>query len=81
MGFVDTSDVRKLLQDPELRADIAKAAAEDAGVLDDLADDIADQLEDELESDAELKKQIIDAAMSNPDFKKKLIKELLDDLG
>ena len=81
MGFVDTSDIKNMLQDPELRADIAKAAAEDPGILDDLVDDIADELEDELENDAELKKQIIDAAMSNPKFKQKLIKELLDDLG
>lgn len=81
MGFVDTSDIRKLLQDPELKADIAKAVAEDPGVLDDLAEDIADELEDELEGDADLKKQILDAAMASPDFRKKVVKELIDDFG
>ena len=34
-----------MLQDPELRSDIAKAAAQDPGVLDDLVADIADELE------------------------------------
>ncbi len=81
MGFLDSSDVRRLLEDPQLRTDIAKAVTEDPGVLEDLAEDIADELEDELEDDAELKKQIIDAAMATPEFKKKLVQELIDYIG
>ena len=81
MGIVESADVRRLLQDPEFKADIAKAVAEDPGALEDLAEDIADELEDELEDDADLRKQIIDAAMASGDFKKMLIKELIDDLG
>jgi hypothetical protein len=81
MGIVDATDVRRLLQDPEFKSDIAKAVAENPGALDDLAEDIADELEEELEGDAELKKMIIDAAMASPVFKQKLMKELIDDLG
>ena len=81
MGFIDTADVKKLLEDPPLVSDIAKAVVEDEGAMDDLADDIADELEDVLEDSAELKKQIVDAAMASPDFKKKIIKELVDDIS
>ena len=81
MGFIDTADVKKLLEDPTLVSDIAKAVVEDEGAMDDLADDTADELEDVLEDSAELKKQIVDAAMASPDFKKKIIKELVDDIS
>ena len=81
MGLLDTADVQRLLADPNLRSDIAKAVAENPSVLDDLAEDVADDLGDALEDDSELKKQIIDAAMASPEFKKKVVKELLDDLG
>ena len=81
MGFLDSTEVKKLLQDPDLRTDIAKAVTEDSGALDDLAEEVADELEDELENDTELKKQIIAAAMASPEFKQKVVKELVDDLG
>ena len=81
MGFVDSSDVRRLLQDSDLKADIAKAVAEDPSALDDLAEDVADELEDELEDDPEFKKQLLDAAMASPEFKQKVVREIMDDLG
>ena len=80
MGLITTSDVKSLLQDEEFKADIAKAIAEDPQALDDLAEAVADELGDELENDSALKAQIIEAAMANPNFKKKLVKELIDDL-
>ena len=81
MGFVKASDVKRLLQDQEFRTEIVKAVVEDPKALDDLAEDIADELEDEIEDDTELKEEIIEAAMANPDFKKKVMKELADDFG
>ena len=82
MGWdINTSEVKKLLQDPELRSDIAKAVIEDHDAMGNLAEDIADELEDTLEDDTELKGQIIEAAMASPDFKKKLMKELVDELS
>ena len=81
MGLLDTADIKRLLANPDLKADIAKAVAQDPTALDDMAEDVADELSDELEDDAEFKKQIIDAAMASPEFKKKVMKELIDDLG
>jgi hypothetical protein len=81
MGIVESSDVRRLLQNPELMSDIASAVAEDPSALDDLAEDIADEMEDELENDPEFRRRIIDAAMGSPDFKKKVVRKLVGDLG
>ena len=69
------------MQDGDLKADIAKAVAEDPSAMDDLAEDIADELEDELEDDPDFKKQLIDAAMGNPQFKQKVVREIMDDIG
>lgn len=80
MGFLEETDVRKLLQDPELMADIAKAVVEDPEAMDDLAEDIADKLSDEMEDDSELRRKIVQAALASPDFKKKIIRKLVEDL-
>ena len=81
MGFITDSDVKKLMEDQELMAGIAKAIVDDPEAMDDLADDIADKLEDELEDNPELRKQIIDAAVANPEFKKRIVKTLADELS
>ena len=81
MGFITDSDVKKLMEDQELMAGIAKAIVDDPEAMDDLADDIADKLEDELEDNPELRKQIIDAAVANPEFKKRIVKKLADELS
>jgi hypothetical protein len=79
MGFVQASDIKGLLQDPELTLEIAKAVVEDQDVLDSLADEIAEEISDEMENAPELRKQIIAAAMASPDFKRKLVKAIVDD--
>ncbi len=48
MGYVEKTDVRKLMQDSKLIAEVAKAIGEDPETMDSLADDIADKLSDEL---------------------------------
>ena len=67
MGFITDSDVQKLMEDKELMTEVAKAIVEDPEAMDNLADDIADKLEDELEDNPELRRQIVDAAVVNPD--------------
>ena len=83
MGLVQESDVKRLLQDPELVSDIAKAVVESPGALESIADEIASGLENELGSSSELRKQVIDAAMASPQFKKilalKISAEMEDD--
>ena len=81
MGFIEASDIKRLLADPTLTEDIAKAVVEDSGALDDLAEDVADKMEDELQDDEDFKKKLLDAAMASPDFRKKVAKELVDDIG
>ena len=49
--------------------------------MDDLADDIVDKLEDELEDNVELRTQIVDAAVTNPEFKKRIIAKLVKELS
>lgn len=81
MGLVKEADVRKLLQDQGLVAEIAKAVLEDPEALDDLAEDIADDLEDELEDDSGLRQAIVDAAIASPEFKKRIIRKLVAELS
>ena len=81
MGFITDSDVQKLMEDKELMTEVAEAIVEDPEAMDNLADDIADKLEDELEDNPELRRQIVDAAVVNPEFKKRIVKKLADELS
>ena len=81
MGFITDSDVQKLMEDKELMTEVAKAIVEDPEAMDNLADDIGDKLEDELEDNPELRRQIVDAAVVNPDFKKRIVMKLADELS
>ena len=81
MGLSEKADARKLLHESRLMTEIAKAVVEDPETLDSVADDIADKLSDELEDNPELRQKIVQAAMASPDFKKKIVRKLVDDLG
>jgi len=80
MGFTEKGDVRKLLQDSKLKDAIAKAAVEDPKTMDSLAGDIADKLSDELEDDPEIRQKIIQYAIASPEFKKRVVRKLVEDL-
>ena len=81
MGFIQDADVKGLIDNKELMAEVAKTLVEDPETMDNLADDIADKLEDELEDNPELRRQIVDAAVVNPEFKKRIVKKLADELS
>ena len=81
MGFIQDSDVAKLMQNQELMAEVAQAIATDPSTMDDLAEDIASKLEDELEDSESLRGQIVDAAINNEDFKKKVAEKLAAELA
>ena len=81
MGLIQESDVRRLLQDPTLVAEIAKAVVEDPEAGASLASEIADELEDALEDDPELRRQIVEAAVGSSDFKTRIVRKLVADLG
>ena len=81
MGFITNSDVRKLMEDKDLIAEVAKAIVADPEAMDDLADDIADEMGDELEDNPELRRQIVDGAVANPEFKKRVVAKLAEELS
>ncbi len=81
MSLFEERDVKKLLQDKELMSEIAKGVVEDPQAMDDLAEDIADKLSDELEDDSELRTRIVEAAVTSPDFKARIVKKLVSDMG
>ena len=81
MGLIEENDVKKLLDDKQLVTEIANAVVEDPGGNESLADDIAEALSDELEDAPTLRAAIIDAAMSNEEFKKKIVVKLVADLN
>ena len=81
MGLIQESDVGRILQDPVLMDEVVSALVQDSDTMDSLADDIADKLSDALEDDSEMRKRLVDAAMANDHFKKKLVTKLVDDLS
>jgi len=81
MGFTEKGDVRKLLRDSTLCEAIAKAVVEDPETMDSLAGDIADKLSDELEDDSEMRQKIIQYAIATPEFKKRVVRKLVEDLS
>ncbi len=81
MGFIEKGDVQKLLHDSSLREAIAKAAVEDPEAMDSLAGDIADKLSDELEDDPEIRQTIVSYAIASPEFKKRVVRKLVEDLS
>ena len=66
MGIVQASDLKGLLDDEELMADIADAVVETPGVLEALAGDIAEELEEEMNNAPALRKRIVGAALASP---------------
>lgn len=82
MGMdINTVDVLNLLQDEKLIDEVVKKIVDDPDVLDELAGNIADEISDYLQDDAAIKQKIINAALVNPDFKKRIVKELVDEIG
>jgi len=81
MGFIQDADVRGLMQDKDLIAEVAKVLVEDPETMDDLAGDIADKMGDELGDNPELRKQIVDAAVASPEFKQRIVKKLAEELS
>ncbi len=82
MGMdINKADVLNLLQDEKLIDEVVKKIVDEPEVLDDLAEDIADEMSDCLEDDPAIKQKIINAALSNADFKERILKELVNEIG
>ena len=81
MGIVKENDVKRLMGDAEFMSEIAGALAQDPQTMDDLADEIAGKIQDELEDNEEWRSTLVSAAMSSPEFKKKVVSKLAEELG
>lgn len=82
MGMdISKADVLKLLQDKKLVDEVVKKVVDDPEVLDELAEDVADEIADYLEDDPTVRQKIINAALGSADFKKRIVKELVDEIG
>ena len=80
MGLIQEGDVGKLMQDEKLMDAVVAGLVEDSQTMDTLADDIADKVQDALSDDAALRQKLISAAITNDDFKRKLISKLISDI-
>ena len=80
MGFIKDADIEKLMQNDELINEVAKGLVENPDTLDSLVDDIAEKLEDELDTNSVLRQKVVDAAISNEQFRKKVVAKLADEL-
>ena len=80
MGFIKDADIEKLMQNDELINEVAKGLVENPDTLDSLVDDIAEKLEDELDTNSVLRQKVVEAAVSNEQFRKKVVAKLADEL-
>lgn len=75
------ADIMKLLEDEKLVDEVVKKIVEDPEVLDDLAEDIGEEIAEYLEKDPKIRQKIINAALASPDSKKRIVKEVVDEIG
>ena len=81
MGLIQDGDLGKILQDQALMEQIVSGLVEDSGTMDTLADDIADKVQDALENNADLRQQLVSAAIANDAFKQRLVGKLIEELS
>jgi len=81
MGFIEEADVRRMLKDDGLVDEIISSLVSDPRVLSELAEDVADELEDLLEDDPTFRRKIVEAAISNPEFKKNVLDSLVAEMS
>ena len=81
MGFIKESDIERLMENEELISDVAKGLVEDPDTMDALVTDIADKLEDEMDNSPALRQKIVDAAVANEQFRKKVVAKLAAELS
>ncbi len=82
MGLdLSQADIQSVLKDETLVNDVVKKVIEDPEVLADLAEDLADEIAEQLEDDPVIRQKLITAAIKSPDFKNRVIRELADELS
>jgi len=82
MGMdIKTADVETLLKDNKLVNEIVKKVVDDPEALGELAEDVADEMAECLENDPAIKQKIINGAFASPEFKKRIVEELVSEFA
>ncbi len=81
MTEIKKTDIAKLLKDKNLMGSIVKNVSKNKDVIHKLAGDIADEVSDMIEHNTTIRRRIINAAISNPQFKKGVIKALTKEIS
>ncbi len=80
MGFLEDTDVQTILKDKTLVNQLIKAVVNDPEAMSELTEDVASELGDQLQKDAGFRKKMVEAATSTPEFKKQVIKTLVEEI-
>ncbi len=80
MGFLEDTDVQSILKDKTLVNQLIKAVVKDPEAMSELTEDVASELGDQLQKDAGFRQKIVEAATSKPEFKRQVIKTLVEDI-
>ena len=80
MGLIQESDVGKVLADQAFMDQVVAGLVENSSTMDSLAEDIAEKLEEAFENDSDLRQRLVLAAVSNEEFKRKLVNKLIEEM-
>lgn len=81
MGFLKDGDIAGLLENQEFMEEVVGAITEDSEVMGDMAEEVAASLEGAIKEDASLRRKLVEGAMTSPEFKKRIAKKLVAELG
>ena len=81
MSFFDKSDVVGLLDSTELIEDVIHAIDDDPEAMDDLAGEVASALEQAMQEYPEVRRKLVDTAMSRPEIRRRIAKKLVEDMN
>ena len=80
-GFLTDEDIAGLLENQEFMEEVVVAITEDSEIMADVAEVVAESLEDAIKDDAAIRGKLIEGAMASPEFKKRIARKLVANLG
>ena len=81
MGFLKDGDITGLLENHEFMEEVVGAITEDSEVMGDMAEEVAASLEDAIKDDPAIRRKLVEGAMTSPEFKKRIARKLVTELG
>ena len=80
MDILNKGMEQKILRDWKSVEEVISRVVENPSVMEDLAENVADYLSDVLKDDRAFRQRVIDVATANQDFKKRVMKGLVDEI-